>query len=518
MTTTAFVPRPIYRIHTLGYVVEQGDTPSRIAQKFGQHPGAYRDLVAANLHGRTLMPMALGSPYSSRTFATLAEGEVLRIPAHWPNPQTGMLGAPGTVGEQMLDPIAQAMAQAVAAVNAGSGNSYADWTAAMTNAAVQWWHNQMGTQPSGNPADYIPYVTAATAWINSIAIPQGLDPAQVASFPWGAFLAMLPAAFDPTQIDWANGGIPGTAGIPWSSIPWGYLSQIGTALETLKLPPVQWPTGDMSPASVLAAIQAAIQAAQALIGGAIGQNPGDSCGQSSHIATDLQCYCDPGYTWASAQGTNCVPQAGGPPKPGAQSCPTGSVFDAGAPGGAGCYTCSAGQAYNLSTHGCDCPPGTMFDVNVNQCLAPPKSQADCAMDPGTIYDPNGPSGPHCYTCDAPMVYSAQTHQCDCPAGQSWNGSACVAGGPPPGPVQKACPKGTTWNATSQVCVQDAIPTPTPKKDDDKKNALADDTTNKTLMYAMGGVILVALGAGGVYLATRPPAGATTKFVTKKGKK
>jgi len=35
---------------------------------------------------------------------------------------------------------------------------------------------------------------------------------------------------------------------------------------------------------------------------------------------------------------------------------------------------------------------------------------------------------------------------------------------------------------------------------------------------MGGVILVALGAGGVYLATRPPAGATTKFVTKKGKK
>jgi hypothetical protein len=508
--TTSFVPRPIYRVHTLGVVVEKGDTATGIAQKLGRPAGDYRELVAANLHGRTLMPMALGSPYAARTFAKLTEGEVLRVPAHWPNPggaeAAGTLGAPGTVGEQMLDPVATAIAQLTQQVSQGSGGVNAPYLSGITNAAVQWWHAAQGTTPAASSADYLPYVTSAVAWVNQFAMPGNAGtPAGVASFPWGAFLAMLPALPDMQQVDWASGTIPGTNGVPWTSIPWSYLSQIGTQLETLKLPPVQWPA-DTSPQAVYAAILAAIQAAQATptTGGTA------ACGQNSAIGAGGQCYCNPGFVWVSDPNSlDCV-AASGPAQPGTpgqpatpgpqgQSCPQGSTYDATAPGGAGCYSCPPGQPYDPASHTCSCPAGTMFDANVGKCLAPPKSQADCAVDPGSVFDPNGSAGPHCYACDAGFTYSMTSHLCEPNSGN-------VA-------VQKACPTGFTRDANGN-CVQNAPPAP---KKDDPKNSLAADTTSKTLLYGALGLGVLAVLGGGVYIATRPKAGEPKK-PTKPAKK
>jgi hypothetical protein len=37
---------------------------------------------------------------------------------------------------------------------------------------------------------------------------------------------------------------------------------------------------------------------------------GDACGASAHVGAGLQCFCDPGYTWAAATGTDCTPMTG----------------------------------------------------------------------------------------------------------------------------------------------------------------------------------------------------------------
>lgn len=266
---TSFVPRPIYRVKPYVYLGEAGDTAATVTRKFGRPAGDYRELVAANLENRRLMPMPLGSPFGARTFVSITPGESLKIPAHWPDPVGTVSGGSDPTSVQVPDAILQGIGASVAAANAASGGSAvpAGTLPAVTNAAVQWWTNTQGTKPAATPMEYAPYVANAIAWVNTYGAPiaQKASPQTLIAFPWGPFLAMLPAQVDPSKVDWSNGSLPGTNGTPWSAIPWGYLAEVGPALETIKPPVIAWPqSGD--PVDVLMAFKAAIDAALAAAG------------------------------------------------------------------------------------------------------------------------------------------------------------------------------------------------------------------------------------------------------------
>lgn len=172
------------------------------------------------------------------------------------------------------------------------------------------------------------------------------------------------------------------------------------------------------------------------------------------------------------------------------------MYDPSAPGGAGCFACNPGQTYDFASHTCLCPTGQLWNTMANACKPPAKSQADCLG--VELFDTMGPTGAHCYSCDAPMHYSAATHQCECPDGQSWSGTACVQGAAP-GPVQKACPQGSTLDPKTNACVQSSPPV---KKDGAATNAITDDSGSNTALYVGLGVIALAIGGGGIYMATR----------------
>lgn len=310
----SFVPRPIYRVKPYGYVVEKGDTASQIATKFRRPEGDYRELVAANLENRRLMPMPLGSPFGARTFAGLEEGETLKIPAHWPDPPASVLGdAAGGSPVQIPDAILSGMTSALQTA-AAAGGVDPSLIQSASNAAVSWWMNTQGTAPATSPTAYIPYVTSAIAWAEAYVpqILQKTSPEAAAGFPWGPLLAMLPAPADPASTDWQNGTIPGTS-VPWSSLPWGYLASLGPALEKISVPPIPWPTTDVSPASVLAVIQS-------VLGPAIAALQTAGCGAHAHLESG-QCFCDAGYVWAKGFDPNdpasmdCVEAPFGPPSP-----------------------------------------------------------------------------------------------------------------------------------------------------------------------------------------------------------
>jgi hypothetical protein len=346
----SFTPRPIYHVKQYSYVVEEGDSASRICKKLGVEPSRYHELVGANLFGRVLQPLALGSPYSARTFAALEVGEQLRIPAHWPdNPNVlaaGVDAAPATV----FDPIYLGMAQQMGAIVAGTGGQSPtpkELEPSVINAAIQWWLNGHGTTPAEKPADYAPYLLNAIAWTNTIG--KTLTPEQANAFPWGPFLAMLPAGTDPTIATWATGTIPQTGGTRWSSLPWGYLAGLGPMLETIKVPPVQWPGGTASEFDVLAALQAAIKAATP---------DSHQCGGHATKGPDGKCYCDDGYTWITDDPTDpnfrtCKPDTSGPVAPSPTTCPSDTTFDPAGPAGPGCYVCDQpGTHYDLAKHMC----------------------------------------------------------------------------------------------------------------------------------------------------------------------
>lgn len=351
----SFVPRPIYAIKPYGYLGEAGDTPELVAQKFGRDASDFRELVAANLENRVLMPQALGSPYGSRTFAEpIAEGEMLKIPAHWEEP-VGMVGDPVSLQSlQVPDGIIQGVMTATQMYQAsGQPQITPDLLQPVTSAAVQWYMSTQGTTPATNPLDYLPYIAGAAAWARTMGpqISQQVNPAALATFPWGALLAWLPAQVNPAQVDWEKcapgsppgcASIPGTANVPWSSIPWAYLATLGTNLEKVKPGVIDW--SNPSPAAILAAFKAAIEPA---IGAATGQTI-VSCGlnamyvaPTSGKAGDVGvCVCMPGFEWQTDRfdagndaSYNCVPKKGAaqplPTLTPAENCSrVGGVWDA----------------------------------------------------------------------------------------------------------------------------------------------------------------------------------------------
>lgn len=358
-----FTPRPIYRVKDYRYAVEEGDTPSAIAKRFRQGPSAVRELVAANLYGRVLQPQTLGSPFSFRTFAALEIGESLKIPAHWPDP-VGMLAGEAEA-KLIFDPIFAGIAQQFGAVQAASGGQAVPpaYSAAVTNAAIQWWLQTKGGVPAADPKEYMPYVTSAVAWVNTFAGPK-LEPAQAQAFPWAVLLAMLPPGVDPTTVTWDKSVIPGTPGIRWADLPWSYIGGLAAQLETLKLPPIAWPPAPANPLSVLAAFQQAIGAATF---------DAHTCGKNAEKGPGGKCYCQVGYEWASSDPAelDCKPEASTTPpppantppptpsppstKPGGSACPPDTTFDAAGPNGANCYGCPPGYTYSTTAHACQKP-------------------------------------------------------------------------------------------------------------------------------------------------------------------
>jgi hypothetical protein len=350
----SFVPRPIYAVKQYGYLAEAGDTPEGIAEKFGRDPSDFRELVAANLENRVLMPQPLGSPYGSRTFAEpIVEGEMLKIPAHWEEP-VGMVGEPISVqGIQVPDGIVQGVMTAAQMYQAsGQQQITPELLQPVTSAAVQWYTSMQGTTAAANPLDYLPYVTGAAAWARTMGpqIAQQVNPSALATFPWAALLAWLPAQVNPAQIDWEKclpgspmgcSSIPGTANVPWSSIPWAYLATLGTSLEKVKPGVIDW--SNPSPAAILAAFKAAIEPALGSVGTRV-----ISCGlnatympPTSGKADDVgACVCLPGFDWLTGtfkagddMSYNCVPKKGAPqPLPTltpAENCSrVGGVWDA----------------------------------------------------------------------------------------------------------------------------------------------------------------------------------------------
>lgn len=365
---SAILPRPIFHVKPYGYVVERGDTMQGITEKLGRPASDYHELVAANMSKHALQPMPLGSPYGCMTIADLAENETLYIPAHWPEVEGARgavgVGDPETVGLGIvvMDPVAQSiinLVTATATAGGGPGAPYSPETvAAAANAAVSWWQAQNGTGGTPNPAAYMPYVQSALAWASQVVpgvIGQGVAPAQVGSLPWGAVIAMLPAIPDFTKVDWSNGSIPGSNGAPWSSLPWGYIAQLGTDLEKLQLGKIKWPS---SPTP-----EAVLEAFKKVIADAVGAGQAEYvCGENSEVKGD-SCYCKEGYTWAdpnNISNVDCVPIStpAPPPQPSTPStgggCPAGSIYDAGAPT-PGCYKCADGETYDIATHKCIAP-------------------------------------------------------------------------------------------------------------------------------------------------------------------
>jgi hypothetical protein len=463
MTTTesyaprpgAFVPRPIYHVKPYGYVVEIGDTAQGITEKLGMPRASYRELVAANLYGRRLVPQPLGSPYSCRTFGDLMENEVLRIPSHWPE-VPGAVGPAGVNGPQslgapQLDALAQSILAASQAISASNPAKYSpDMVAAAANAATQWWYSANGSAPSSNPADYIPLVASAFEWAKQIVPVLGpsVTPTQLSSFPWGAMLSMLPAVpKDFTKIDWA-GMIPGTVNVPWTSIPWGYLASVGTdVLEGYNFPPVVIPAS-ASPAEVATAWQKAILQGMWKVG--------ETCGKNAKINPDFYCVCDSGYQYESDATTDCVPSQVGP----------GPV-------------------------GPPPPPPT------------PITNGGCG--PGTTYDPNGADGVGCYTCQSPFLYDKELHSCGCGPGRRVNnaGTGCenipgIPGGG--GDMTPRCPAGSQWVGGSPGTEHEGNCVPTTKKPE-TTTALVGNKTS-TAVIALATVGAMAFGAGVIYVVAQ----------------
>lgn len=363
MMHLSFTPRPIYSVKPYNYIVEEGDTPTKIAARFGRKPAAVRELVAANLYGRVLQPALLGSPYSFRSFAGLEVGEELLIPSHWPDP-VGVLNGPAEAA-LLFDPLTQGFAKELGALQAKTGGQAvpAPMVAPVLNAAMQWWLQKEGTTVPADPAAYDPYLQKAIAWTEAYG--NTMPAEQAAVFPWAPLLAMLPGV-DPTTAAWTTGVVPGTSGARWADFPWAYLGSLGPSLETLKLPPINWPpTKDA--ASLLAAFTAAIAGAT---------YDAHVCGKNAEKGPGGKCFCAPGYTWVKDKfdpqdptSLDCKPDPEpqdkppsttppgppAPPPPSGQQCPSGTTYDALGPSGPSCYGCPTGFTYTLAMHTCTKP-------------------------------------------------------------------------------------------------------------------------------------------------------------------
>lgn len=251
-----FAPRPILRsagYHTVG----RNESLTSIAASYRQPESSYRDLVAANPN----KPLRFaGMPRgSSATFASLREGERLRLPWFWfAGKNAGNVGLlpPGMVGDVQSDALS-------AAIKTMFGVSYApaeEIDAIANMVSLLWKQDHPGHElPSGDklPKAIAPYVSNAKAWWSLYG--KSLPPSVAASVPWSetpwvAWARAIGQGLQPKFIEWADvndylekhasigagapqggvsfheevlwkGTVPGT-NTPWSALEYGVTPQV----------------------------------------------------------------------------------------------------------------------------------------------------------------------------------------------------------------------------------------------------------------------------------------------------
>jgi hypothetical protein len=237
--------------------VRRGDSLTGISALYGQPEVNYRDLVAANPHKALRFH---GMPRgASATFASLREGEDLRLPWFWfagKNAGKRSLLPAGMVGDVQSDALEDA-------IKASFGATYAPpaEVAAIANmVSLLWKQDHPGHElPSGQKLESTikPYVDNATLWWALYG--KTMDPAVASSIPWSetpwaAWGKAIAQGLQPGFIDWADindyleqnasigegapqggvdfahpvdwkGNIPGTA-TPWAKASFSILPKI----------------------------------------------------------------------------------------------------------------------------------------------------------------------------------------------------------------------------------------------------------------------------------------------------
>lgn len=366
----AFVPRQITRVKPYAYQVRKNDTLATIAGAFGVGAERIPELVGANMEGRPLRPLRLGAPSRAMTLAGLSEGETLRIPARWPDPQwaSGMVGDP----VDMNSALAQGMNLAMQTMQASNQipTLPKDQASTALATAMAWFANANGPAPALNPMDYTAFIANAVNWITQIALPVSQAPsgpsiAQLGMFPWGPLATMLNAGNNPyATANWA-GMIPGSPSVPWSILPWDLLAKNASILNLGQgIGPITWPM----PSQV---------------------NPG-TVRMSFMDAAQLQPECPAGQFRDPATGACmnvCPPVIDGKPvvyhpesnscviaTPIATSCPQGQTHADPQDDTSPCVDICAGQPgtfYSAATGKCEpvCPYG--YDPNTKMCKPAP---------------------------------------------------------------------------------------------------------------------------------------------------
>ena len=179
MTTQGLIPRTERYVKNGLYVVQEGDSVSRIAHNMTGDASRWPELVGANLH-RPLAPGAVGeTPY--RAFASLHKKEALLVPASWP-----VMSASGLVGDPAVDMLTQFTQAANTVLPAA-------W-AQIQNPAVA------ATLPAVLPAvqQVLPNIASVIPAIS------GQFPTTPGSFPIPGISGALPAL--PTSISWNDVG------------------------------------------------------------------------------------------------------------------------------------------------------------------------------------------------------------------------------------------------------------------------------------------------------------------------
>jgi hypothetical protein len=253
----SFVPRPILRSAGI-HVYRRGQTPQSIAGMYGQPASSYRDLVAAN-HRKPMTMRGVGAG-ASATFASLSDGEQLRLPWFWfagKNEGNRRMLASGSVGDVQQDAIAAFLTDMF--VKVVKDPALLPHIPMAVNTIALWWRQDHPGGELPTAADVAVYSIASTSWYNKIG---KMLPVEVASsIPWNEVpfraLAIFQAAsgITPSAINWGiindyleknvtpgmfpvqytpidykqpidfGGNVPGTNG-KWGNVPWNVLSQV----------------------------------------------------------------------------------------------------------------------------------------------------------------------------------------------------------------------------------------------------------------------------------------------------
>lgn len=366
----AFVPRQITRVKPYAYQVRKGDTLATIAGAFGVGAERIPELVGANMEGRPLRPLRLGAPSRAMTLAGLSEGETLRIPARWPDPQwaSGMVGDP----VDMNSALAQGMNLAMQTMQASNQipTLPKDQASTALATAMAWFANANGPAPALNPMDYAAFITNAVNWITQIALPVSQAPsgpsiAQLGMFPWGPLATMLNAGNNPyATANWA-GMIPGSPNVPWSVLPWDLLAKNASVLNLGQgIGPITWPMpSQVNPGTVRMSF---MDAAQLQPECPAGQFRDPSTGACMNVCPPV---IDGKPVVYHPESNSCVLAT-----PIATSCPQGQTHSDPQDDTSPCVDICAGQPgtfYSAATGKCEpvCPYG--YDPNTKMCKPAP---------------------------------------------------------------------------------------------------------------------------------------------------